>query len=147
MSGCGINWAICKSAPAPHSSQITMPSTQHFFDRPNALPATQPATLKGWYHYWANIYINYIRSNFLVPPCRGSFFVVNHDCAPPKVGGFCKWPVGASSWLIAVLLGAPNCVVKNAPHNSSWKTLLVWVDPDNNQTQFDNEATELQQAV
>jgi len=32
---------------APHSSQITMPATQHFFDRPNALPATQPATLKG----------------------------------------------------------------------------------------------------
>jgi len=41
VSGSGISWAICKSAPQPR--QITMPASHHlFFYRPDALPATQP---------------------------------------------------------------------------------------------------------
>ena len=38
VSGSGINWAICKSAP--HSKQITMPAPHHsVFYRPDAFPA------------------------------------------------------------------------------------------------------------
>ena len=39
MSGSGISWAVCKSAP--HSREITMPAPHHsVFYRPDVLPAT-----------------------------------------------------------------------------------------------------------
>ena len=42
VSGSGISWAICKSAP--RSRQITMPEPQHsVLYRPDALPAAQPS--------------------------------------------------------------------------------------------------------
>ena len=42
VSGSGINWAICNSAP--HPRQITMPASHHSVSyRPDALPAAQPA--------------------------------------------------------------------------------------------------------
>jgi len=45
MSGSGISWAICKSAPRPR--QTTMPTSHHsVFYRPDALPATQPSNNK-----------------------------------------------------------------------------------------------------
>jgi len=41
VSGSGISWAICKSAP--RSRQITTPASHHsVFYRPDALPAAQP---------------------------------------------------------------------------------------------------------
>ena len=47
MSGSGISWAICKSAP--RSRQITMPKPHHsVFYRPDALPAAQPTVSKHW---------------------------------------------------------------------------------------------------
>ena len=47
VSGSGISWAICKSAP--HFRQITMPATHHsVFYRPDALPAAQPTASKHW---------------------------------------------------------------------------------------------------
>jgi len=47
MSGSGISWAICKSAP--RSRQITTPAPHHsVFYRPYALPATQPTVSKHW---------------------------------------------------------------------------------------------------
>ena len=49
VSGSGIGWAICKSAP--RSRQITMPAPHHsVFYRPGALPATQPTASKHWRH-------------------------------------------------------------------------------------------------
>jgi len=45
VSGSGISWAICKSAP--RSRQITMPAPHHsVFYRPDALPAAQPDRVK-----------------------------------------------------------------------------------------------------
>ena len=45
VSGSGISWAICKSAPC--SREITMPAPNHsVFYRPDALPATQPTASK-----------------------------------------------------------------------------------------------------
>ena len=46
VSGSGISWAVCKSAP--RSRQITTPAPHHssFFYRPDALPATQPTASK-----------------------------------------------------------------------------------------------------
>jgi len=47
VSGSGISWAICKSAP--HSRQITTPAPhQSVFYRPDALPAAQPTASKHW---------------------------------------------------------------------------------------------------
>jgi len=47
VSGSGISWTICKSAP--RSRQITTPApiTQVFY-RPDALPAAQPTASKHW---------------------------------------------------------------------------------------------------
>ena len=45
VSGSGISWAICKSAP--HSRQITMPAPHHsVFYRSDALPGAQPTASK-----------------------------------------------------------------------------------------------------
>ena len=47
VSGSGIGWAICKSAP--RSRQVTMPAPHHsVFYRPDALPAAQPSASKHW---------------------------------------------------------------------------------------------------
>ena len=47
VSGSGISWAICKSAP--RSRQIATPATHHSaFYRPGALPAAQPTASKHW---------------------------------------------------------------------------------------------------
>ena len=45
VSGSGISWAICKSAP--RSRQITTPAPHHsVFYRPDVLPAAQPTVSK-----------------------------------------------------------------------------------------------------
>jgi len=47
VSGSGISWAICKSAPC--SRQITMPALHHsVFYRPDAFPAAHPTASKHW---------------------------------------------------------------------------------------------------
>ena len=47
VSGSGISWNICKSAP--RSRQITMPAPHYsVFYRPDALPAAQPTASKHW---------------------------------------------------------------------------------------------------
>ena len=50
VTGSGISWAICKSAP--RSRQLTTPAPYHssFFYRPDALPATRPTVSKHWRH-------------------------------------------------------------------------------------------------
>ena len=47
VSGSGISWAVCKSAPC--SRQITTPAPHHsVFYRTDALPAAQPTVSKHW---------------------------------------------------------------------------------------------------
>jgi len=49
VSGSGISWAICKSAP--RCRPITTPAPHRsVFYRPDALPATQPTASKHWRH-------------------------------------------------------------------------------------------------
>jgi len=56
VSGSGISWAVCMSAP--RSRQITTPAPHHsVFYRPDALPAAQPTASKHWRALW------YIRTN------------------------------------------------------------------------------------
>ena len=60
VSGSGISWAICKSAP--RSRQITMPAPHHsVFYRPDALPAAQPTVSKHWRHWNRISYCNIIK--------------------------------------------------------------------------------------
>ena len=98
VSGSGISWAICKSAP--HSRQITTPTPHHsVFYRPDALPAAQPTASKHWRHctwqklklssslrtesmvsaYWF-LFFGFIPSNFSVyfwsPQC-----ISYHNCS------------------------------------------------------------------
>ena len=58
VSGSGISWAICKSAPG--FRQITTPAPHHsVFYRPDALPAAQPTASKHWrYICWHWIELN-----------------------------------------------------------------------------------------
>ena len=56
VSGSGISWAICKSAP--QSRQITTSAPHHsVFYRPDALPATQPTASKHWRQTWLQDYL------------------------------------------------------------------------------------------
>ena len=49
VSGSGISWAICKSAP--RCRQTITPAPHHsVFYRPDALPAAQPTASKHWRH-------------------------------------------------------------------------------------------------
>jgi len=49
VSGSGISWAICESAPC--SRQITTPASRHsVFYRSDALSAAQPTASKHWRH-------------------------------------------------------------------------------------------------
>jgi len=49
VSGSGISWAVCKSAPC--SKQITTQAPHRsVFYRPDALPAAQPTASKHWRH-------------------------------------------------------------------------------------------------
>ena len=50
VSGRGISWAICKSAP--RSRQITTPAPHHsVFYKPGALPTALPTASKHWWHF------------------------------------------------------------------------------------------------
>jgi len=96
VSGSGISWAICKSAP--RSRQITMPAPHHsVFYRPDALPATQPTASKHWRQSWStNIVIHKIcmltcRSN--TKPQKDNSGVKNPGVKP----SYLKWCDG---WII-----------------------------------------------
>jgi len=57
VSGSGISWAICKSAPL--SREVTILATHHsVFYRPDAVPATQPTVSEHWRHNNNNNNIN-----------------------------------------------------------------------------------------
>jgi len=61
VSGSGISWAVCKSAP--RSRQKTMPEPHHsVFYRPDALPAAHPTASKHWRHFISRSLI-ILRSN------------------------------------------------------------------------------------
>ena len=67
VSGSGISWAICKSAP--RSRQITTPVPHHLvFYRPDALPAAQPTVSK----HWRQKYLSYLII-YLSPESRRKF--------------------------------------------------------------------------
>ena len=58
VSGSGISWAICKSAP--RSIETTMPAPHRsVFYRPDALPAAQPTASKHWRHRKKHIQLRY----------------------------------------------------------------------------------------
>ena len=59
VSGSGISWAVCKSAP--RSRQTTMPAPHRsVFYRPDAFPAAQPTASK----HWRQVCQIYVHLNF-----------------------------------------------------------------------------------
>ena len=64
VSGSGISWAICKSAP--RSRQITMPAPHSsVFYRPDALPAAQPTASKQRRHIKMTTVWDYLRNGVM----------------------------------------------------------------------------------
>ena len=60
VSGSGISWAICKSAP--RSRQITTPAPHRsVFYRPDALPAAQPTVSKHWRRHCSTVCNHYMK--------------------------------------------------------------------------------------
>jgi len=81
VSGSGISWAVCKSAP--RSRQITMPAPHHsVFYRPDALPAAQPTASKHWRHI--NFYKNKITINWVVVFVP-TYFCIRHQLLFTKI--------------------------------------------------------------
>jgi len=73
MSGSGISWAICKTAPC--SRQITTPLPYHsvFYRQDARHPATQPTASKHWRHNWHNV----VRTH-LLQYLHNKTFRINH---------------------------------------------------------------------
>jgi len=68
VSGSGIIWAICKSAP--RCRQISTPASHHsFFYRPDALPAAQPTASKHWRQTWIENTIKFSPLTFVIIIC------------------------------------------------------------------------------
>ena len=73
VSGSGISWAVCKSAP--HSRQITTPAPHHsVFYRPDALPAAQPTASK---HNEDKLHQKIYRNNFEQTSINEHIFIQN----------------------------------------------------------------------
>jgi len=71
VSGSGITWAICKSAPRPR--QITTPSPHHsVFYRPDALPAAQPTASKHWWKKVDNAVLYTIKPGQYIGNCKSA---------------------------------------------------------------------------
>jgi len=86
VSGSGISWAICMSAP--HSRQISTPAPHHsVLYRPDALPAAQPTASKHRRLTWGS------------PRKRA---VVKRVCVPCARNGLCH-SASTRSWLVVVL--------------------------------------------
>ena len=113
VSGSGISWAMCKSAP--HSRQITTPAPHHsVFYRPGALPAAQPTVSKHWrphimgikkrknMEHWQIVVTVQCKS---FPSCLYNFYILNR---------FLEW-----RWGIVVL-------VMNYILRLYWNTTCAW---------------------
>ena len=78
VSGSGISWAICKSAP--RTRQITMPAPHSsVFYRLDALPAAQPTVSKHWRHI------------LLIIPCKVVFPCELSGSPPPPASEENLW--------------------------------------------------------
>jgi len=114
VSGSGISWPICKSAP--RSRQITMPAPHHsVFYGPDALPATQRAGSKHWRHLIketrANCGLTYVHQKLLYTGWRVE-------------------RIWKCRWICAVVGSSSRAVYtdkRNAEHQCVWR--LPWSLP------------------
>ena len=85
VSGSGISWAICKSAPC--SRQITTPAPHHsVFYRPDALPVAQPTASKHWR-----------------PVCKSVCLVLNNNFLLLSLCNKFQWKLNNSKTMICML--------------------------------------------
>ena len=116
VSGSGISWATCKSAPC--SRQIAMPAPLHsVFYRPDALPAAQPTASKHWRYSHKNPDISWEKQSILLPYLFEDMLI--HPTAsycwnlygPARQQTPCTGDVGAAAsdeWRSARLEGVPR---------------------------------------
>ena len=127
VSGSGISWAICKSAP--RSRQTTTPAAHHsyVFYRPDALPAAQPTASKHWRHvhtyFWlftlSHIHLPTPPENVTTLTCEmQNFFIwLKACCILSNIGGSEEsqlWVVVGGSeksrlWCVATGLSGKQC--------------------------------------
>ena len=110
VSGSGIRWAICKSAP--RSSQITTPVPHRSsFYRPDALPAAQPTASEHWWHIITIAVIFIFLVCFCADPMCGcmvmSMAMLSTEAAWTNLKLFCSsfyilkpWIVFLEAWCI-----------------------------------------------
>ena len=86
VSGSGISWAICKSAPRPR--QITTPTPHHLvFYRPDALPAAQPTVSRTEGTHSNNVWLITCQSKFCCELMHFSLIFILQE----KCHGHCLW--------------------------------------------------------
>ena len=130
MSGSGISWAICKSAPC--SRQITMPVPHHsVFYRPDALPAAQPTASKHWRYKLKLQKSQYFNRLSLTIGCRNSLRetlkstsrVHPHWLGTPCLTEYWKHlPITCINKKLSYRRGTTRCVVSILPIADLWQT-------------------------
>ena len=141
VSGNGISWAICKSAP--RSRQITMPAPHYSaFYRLDALPVAQPTASKHWRHILHEhaAFKLWIRPESCglvscpAPACRGSVRTctwvesVSRSCRPRGTERFLQWsrtpPLDARP-LLPTTPSNSDHILKNIFFGYKWNTIIM----------------------
>ena len=84
VSGSGISWAVCKSAPAPRSRQITTPAPHRsvFTGRMPFLPPNQQCQStegKGVVYHWSLIYSGPTPLSLSIPCIPSTLVISDHN--------------------------------------------------------------------
>ena len=128
MSGSGISWNICKSAP--RSRQITMPIPHHsVFYRPDALPAAQPTASKHWRHNWSPHTHTHTHLTALFPGLPG--WAGTRKVKPIWIL-LKQETVSASgiSWAICKSASRSRQITMPAPHHSVFTGRMLFLPPN-----------------
>ena len=118
MSGSGISWAICTSAP--RSRQITMPAPHHsVFYRPDALPATQPTASKHWRQFFWRKMHKKVFGNWAPPrPAGGAY-----SAPPDTIAGF----KGGALWQVNTGKGGQGMDKGDGERRDHPPTINSWI--------------------
>ena len=136
VSGSGISWAVCKSAP--RSRQITTPAPHHsVFYRPDALRAAQPTASMHWNFIepiiiaifelrWCSYSV--IKSHWLW--CYVGCCAVDVTCSPPSFDVSATLNPTYARWLLttaaAICCCWANYLRPSPPIDSIWAVVVVW---------------------
>ena len=146
MSGSGISWAMCKSAP--RSRQITMPAPHHSVFFTCWMPCKQPTVSKHWRHtifcinFWYKLFRNWrlTKSKFWLKVIQH----ISTENWPTDVQLNCATSVAADFYFRSHLACLSDAL---EPSADSVALPLSTACPSVSRVATDSVGTELQQAV